>query len=201
MASVFARPILTGNFTRVISMIQSTRSWSQTLLLSTLITAFARYQRVASGPLPVVALAVKQVSERGATAPILIYDDVTGRAIDIDTRGSDEEVVARLSGSLVSKLLPRSSNRGRAAMPPFSPPVSEEPRAGQPRGPGRPKLGVVAREVTLLPRHWEWLNKQPGGASVALRKAGRRSAPHAPRQRSPPPGAGSRLLLHVFHRR
>ena len=38
------------------------------------------------------------------------------------------------------------------------------------RGPGRPKLGVVAREITLLPRHWEWLNAQPGGASVALRK-------------------------------
>jgi hypothetical protein len=38
------------------------------------------------------------------------------------------------------------------------------------RGPGRPKLGVVAREVTLLPRHWEWLARQTGGASVALRK-------------------------------
>lgn len=38
------------------------------------------------------------------------------------------------------------------------------------RKPGRPKLGVIAREVTLLPRHWEWLNVQPGGASVALRK-------------------------------
>jgi hypothetical protein len=38
------------------------------------------------------------------------------------------------------------------------------------RGPGRPKLGVVAREVTLLPRHWDWLASQPGGASVALRK-------------------------------
>ncbi len=36
--------------------------------------------------------------------------------------------------------------------------------------PGRPKLGVTAREVTLLPRHWEWLAMQPGGASVALRK-------------------------------
>jgi hypothetical protein len=35
---------------------------------------------------------------------------------------------------------------------------------------GRPKLGVVAREVTLLPRHWEWLATQPGGASVALRR-------------------------------
>lgn len=39
-----------------------------------------------------------------------------------------------------------------------------------PRGVGRPKLGVVAREVTLLSRHWEWLAAQPGGASVALRK-------------------------------
>ena len=39
-----------------------------------------------------------------------------------------------------------------------------------PRGPGRPKLGVVAREVTLLPRHWEWLGQQPGGASVVLRR-------------------------------
>src|SRR5665213_1978029 len=38
------------------------------------------------------------------------------------------------------------------------------------RGPGRPKLGVQAREVTLLPRHWDWLNSQPGGASAALRK-------------------------------
>jgi hypothetical protein len=38
------------------------------------------------------------------------------------------------------------------------------------RRPGRPKLGVVAREVTLLPRHWDWLGSQPGGASVALRK-------------------------------
>ena len=48
-----------------------------------------------------------------------------------------------------------------------APSVEAEP--AHPR-PGRPKLGVVAREVTLLPRHWEWLNAQPGGASVTLRK-------------------------------
>jgi uncharacterized protein len=57
----------------------------------------------------------------------------------------------------------------------------------EPRGRGRPKLGVVAREVTLLPRHWEWLNTQPGGASVALRKlvdAARRSSGDADRQRA-----------------
>lgn len=40
----------------------------------------------------------------------------------------------------------------------------------EPRGRGRPKLGVIAREVTLLPRHWEWLSAQPGGASQALRR-------------------------------
>jgi hypothetical protein len=38
------------------------------------------------------------------------------------------------------------------------------------RGRGRPKLGVIAREVTLLPRHWDWLNTQRGGASAALRR-------------------------------
>lgn len=46
-----------------------------------------------------------------------------------------------------------------------------EPTASEaPRSVGRPKLGVVAREVTLLPRHWDWLGRQPGGASVALRR-------------------------------
>jgi hypothetical protein len=44
------------------------------------------------------------------------------------------------------------------------------PPDGRPSRPGRPKLGVVAREITLLPRHWDWLASQPGGASVALRK-------------------------------
>ena len=39
-----------------------------------------------------------------------------------------------------------------------------------PRGRGRPKLGVTAREVTLLPRQWEWLSAQPGGASAAIRR-------------------------------
>jgi uncharacterized protein len=48
--------------------------------------------------------------------------------------------------------------------------LRELPEPEPPRRPGRPRLGVVAREVTLLPRHWDWLNSQPGGASVALRK-------------------------------
>lgn len=48
--------------------------------------------------------------------------------------------------------------------------IQSEPPADLARGRGRPRLGVVAREITLLPRHWDWLNSQPGGASVALRK-------------------------------
>lgn len=47
-------------------------------------------------------------------------------------------------------------------------PVTDAP--DQPRPRGRPSLGVVAREVTLLPRHWEWLAAQPEGASAALRR-------------------------------
>src|SRR5437868_1819858 len=46
-----------------------------------------------------------------------------------------------------------------------------ERRYGEPeRGRGRPRLGVAAREVTLLPRHWDWLARQQGGASAALRR-------------------------------
>jgi hypothetical protein len=48
-------------------------------------------------------------------------------------------------------------------------------------------LGVVAKEVTLLPRHWDWLNLQPGGASVALRKLveeARRTSGHHDRVRA-----------------
>ncbi len=112
-------------------------------------TAFAGLQRLASGALAEVALAVKHA---GATpAPIAIFDDRTGRAVDLDLRGSDADILARLPQNAVDD-------------------VPCVPAASEPRGRGRPKLGVVAREVTLLPRHWEWLNAQPGGASVALRK-------------------------------
>ena len=72
---------------------------------------------------------------------VLVFDDADARPVEFDLRGDVEAVLARLA-----------------------PPVEEK------RGPGRPKLGVTAREVTLLPRHWDWLAGQPGGASVALRK-------------------------------
>jgi hypothetical protein len=94
--------------------------------------AFLDGRGVASGSLAEIALALRD--KPGA----LIFDEASGQQIDLDLRGSDEEIRARYT----------------------------EPA----KGPGRPRLGVTAREVTLLPRHWDWLGRQPGGASVALRK-------------------------------
>ena len=85
--------------------------------------------------------------DRGPRAPVLIFDDVTSELIEVDFRGTAESVLKRLS-----------EGKSEPAIETTARPV------------GRPKLGVVAREVTLLPRHWDWLNTQPGGASVALRK-------------------------------
>ena len=130
-------------------------------------TAFEGPRRLVSGPLAEVALAIKH-AERRAIEPIAIFSDATGRAIDLDLRGGPDEVLARLPEAFAAGL--RSE-----AVP------------GEPRGRGRPRLGVVAREVTLLPRHWEWLNAQPGGASVALRKLvdeARRSSGDRDRQRT-----------------
>jgi hypothetical protein len=116
-------------------------------------TAFDGQNRLISGALAEVALAIKASAGTGSSSPILIFDDSTGRAIDLDLRGTESEILKRLPKPAVSPDLPEA-----------------EPTASEPRGRGRPKLGVVAREVTLLPRHWEWLAAQPGGASVALRK-------------------------------
>jgi hypothetical protein len=110
-------------------------------------TVFDGYRRIASGSLHAVASVIKQVTESKADSSILIFDDTTGRSIDIDLHGSEQAVLARLA-----------------------PPVESDSQVDKQRGRGRPKLGVVPREVTLLPRHWEWLATQPGGASVALRK-------------------------------
>ena len=114
-------------------------------------TAFVGQRCLASGPIADVALAVKR-ADAWAGSPIMIFSDATGRAVDFDLRGDDREVLARLA-----MIAPAESDQG-----------AEPPSA--PRGRGRPKLGVVAREVTLLPRHWDWLGAQPGGASVVLRR-------------------------------
>jgi hypothetical protein len=110
-----------------------------------LATAFDGERRIASGPQIEVATALKAAVAAGAEGPLLAFDDATGEVIDFDLRGSRAEIAARLAAA-----------------------QGEAPPA--PQGRGRPSLGVVAREVTLLPRHWEWLSAQSGGASAALRR-------------------------------
>jgi hypothetical protein len=110
--------------------------------------AFEGDSCIAEGEFACVTLAIRKAMSRQSMArqsgkPILTFDAATGEQIDVDLR---------ISADVSSVCEP-------VAMP-----------AETPRGPGRPKLGVVAREVTLLPRHWEWLASQPGGASVAIRK-------------------------------
>lgn len=117
-------------------------------------TAFAGSRRLAGGGLVEVALAAKAVLDSDEWAQVLIFEDVTGQVVDVDYRGTASDVAARIAG------------KKRAAGEEADDVVSESAV----RRPGRPKLGVVAREVTLLPRHWAWLAGQPGGASVALRK-------------------------------
>lgn len=114
-------------------------------------TTFDGPRRIAGGSLQDNALAAKRALEADGSGTVLTFDDSTGRLVDIDLRGSDAEVLARL---LLST----------------APATSEPEPSLEARGRGRPRLGVVAREVTLLPRHWDWLTSQPGGASVTLRK-------------------------------
>jgi hypothetical protein len=112
--------------------------------------AFDGDRRIAAGDLREVARAAKQALDRDRDISVLIFNDFTSHAVDLDFRGSVDDVLARLP--VVEKI------------------SDAEPAPPANRGPGRPKLGVVSREITLLPRHWEWLARQSGGASVAIRK-------------------------------
>lgn len=110
-------------------------------------TAFAGTRRLAAGAPAEVAVAVRAALDAGETAAVLVFDDDSGAPVDFDLRGDVAAVHARYA--------------------------AQEPAAAAPaakRGPGRPRLGVVTREVGLLPRHWDWLAAQPGGASAALRR-------------------------------
>jgi len=112
-------------------------------------TAFAGHQRIASGELRHVALKAKQVFDIGTGQPILIFEDVSGKVVELPLELPAADLLRTLSATPAGDATPT--------------PVPA-------RGPGRPRLGVVAREITLLPRHWDWLAAQPGGASVALRR-------------------------------
>lgn len=102
--------------------------------------AFDGMTKIAQGSRVSVALIIKAHLAAKPDCPVLIFDDETGRQFDMNLSGTDEEVASRL-------IAPAEA-----------------------RSAGRPKLGVVPKEVTLLPRHWEWLSGQSGGASVTLRK-------------------------------
>lgn len=143
------------------------------------VTAFQAQQVLAAGPLLEVALAVKRASEEATPQPLLVFDDASGRVVDLDLRGSVEDVRQRLAATP-----PPGNGRYRPRQPAAAPIESEE---AAPRGRGRPKLGVIAREVTLLPRQWQWLAEQPGGASAVLRRLvdeARRNGAGAQRQRA-----------------
>jgi uncharacterized protein len=104
------------------------------------VTAFIGTDLLASGELDEVLPALKNRFDLDRGALILTFEDRTGKQVDFDLRGTLPDVLARYRLS-----------RRRV-------------------GPGRPKLGVVAREVSLLPRHWDWLEQQPSGASAAIRR-------------------------------
>lgn len=110
-------------------------------------SAFIDTKLLMSGPVQKVVLKVKRQQEKTPHKNILIFSDVTGGQVDFNLHGTEEEVLKRLEVFTTSK-----SDKNEAS-----------------RGPGRPKLGVVSREVSLLPKQWEWLNAQ-GGASAVLRQ-------------------------------
>ncbi|HWE47902.1 MAG TPA: DUF2239 family protein [Caulobacteraceae bacterium] len=106
---------------------------------------FAGETRVAAGDLARAAAAARRARDRAPEAVILAFDRETGAVVDLDLRGDEQAVAER-----------------------YAAPDTPGDAVGARRG--RPKLGVVSREVTLLPRHWDWLARQPGGASTTLRR-------------------------------
>ncbi|MDA0312986.1 MAG: DUF2239 family protein [Gemmatimonadetes bacterium] len=120
-------------------------------------TAFSGQRRIASGSLMHVALAAKTVADHDPVTTILVFDDATSGFVELDLRGSPDDVRER-----VLALLPERSPGAEA--------TSLTSEAAPRKGPGRPKLGVVSKEVTLLPRHWAWLGAQRGSASATLRR-------------------------------
>lgn len=114
--------------------------------------AFVGSRCFARGPLTDIVPAVKAAASAG-TQPPVVFDEATGSVVDLDLRGEPAEILRRLDEPAHQDADAESGER-----------------PATPRGRGRPRLGVVSREVTLLPRHWAWLAAQPGGASPALRR-------------------------------
>ncbi len=115
--------------------------------------AFAGKKRIGRGSPREVMSSVKAFADAHPDAQVLVFDARSSQLTDVDLRGTLAAALRRLPPE-----------------PQTQPPAVAADEGPPSRGPGRPKLGVVAREVTLLPRHWDWLATQSGGASVALRK-------------------------------
>jgi uncharacterized protein len=139
------------------SVVRSARLWQACTathgdIMETLrtFTAFAGHRCIAGGDIQTTLTAAKREIDAGESELVLVFEDQTGAQLDFDWRGTTEDVLARLPQH-----------------PMFSEPPSDEKAR---TGPGRPKLGVICREVSLLPRHWQWLEAQSGGISAALRR-------------------------------
>ncbi|MFY7921650.1 MAG: DUF2239 family protein [Gemmatimonas sp.] len=131
---------------------------------SPMVTAFRGHELLAAGALRDVAQVVWR-AVKGAEpqhGSVLVFDDVTARVIDLEMRGDEAAMLAHLDAMLRANAAASAEH--------VDSPDTRSLIDSTPRPRGRPKLGVVAREITLLPRHWEWLAAQPGGASVAIRK-------------------------------
>jgi hypothetical protein len=112
-----------------------------------LCAAFVGSNLIATGALAEVVHEVKRHHDAHPNDLILIFDHKKSQPIEVDLRGSMEDVFERLEKQ--------------------QKPIEPKTKV---KKPGRPKLGVVSKEVTLLPRHWEWLAQQRGGASITLRR-------------------------------
>lgn len=110
-------------------------------MTSITLTAFRRQQQIAHGTLSELLQQIQSANIKNET--VFIFNDRSGKRLDIHANGDVASVLAVY-------------------------PELAEPSAIKSRG--RPKLGVAAKEVTLLPRHWAWLATQPGGASATLRR-------------------------------
>ncbi len=108
-------------------------------------TAFDGFKLISQGSLEEVALVAKRQLKANRDARILVFSDSSGKQMDLVLSGSEKETLERLK-------------------------IFKTPNGNAQSGPGRPKLGVIAREVSLLPSHWEWLSNQSGGASAIIRR-------------------------------
>lgn len=134
-------------------------AFKNSIYLSQPCTAFVGDRLFETGSLIEVALASRAAVSDGLFDAVTIFNDTTGGVVELNLLGSQHALIAQLYEQSIRSASNEADAQGLGS--------SSRP---SPRRRGRPKLGVVSREVTLLPQHWEWLSAQPGGASVMLRR-------------------------------